>query len=117
MWRKRENSSLLQNFTMFTNAKAYNSATDLWDLPKILNCFSYLRSFVTDAIATSSGDDCIRIFQQVIHNQIVLQIFYVWYCTSQFRKLLYNTLANQSFAEPTETFQPLILLTTAQAAS
>ena len=80
MWRKRENPSLLQNFTMFTNAKAYNSATDLWDLPKILNfcnCFSYLRSFVIDAIATSSGDDCIRIFQQVIHNQIVLQIFYV----------------------------------------
>lgn len=39
------------------------------------NCFSYLRSFVTDAIATSSGDDCIRIFQEVIHNQTVLQIF------------------------------------------
>ena len=80
MWRKRENPSLLQNFTMFTNAKAYNSATDLWDLLEILNfcnCFSYLRSFVTDAIATSSGDDCIRIFQQVIHNQIVQQIFYV----------------------------------------
>ena len=84
------------------------------DFASFCNCFSYLRSFVTDAIATSSGDDCIRIFQQVIHNQIVLQIFYVWYCTSQFRKLLYNTLANHSFAEPTETFQPLILLTTRQ---
>ena len=81
MWRKRENPSLPHNFTMFTNAMAYNSATELWDLPKIpcifCNCFSYLRSFVTDTIATSSGDDCIRIFQQVIHNQIVLQIFYV----------------------------------------
>ena len=43
------------------------------------NCFSNLRSFVTDAIATSSGDDCIRIFQEVIHNQTVLQIFDVWY--------------------------------------
>ena len=80
MWRKRENPSLLQNFAMFTNALAYDNATKVRDLPKILhlcNCFSNLRSFVTDAIATSSGDDCIRIFQQVIHNQIVLQIFYV----------------------------------------
>ena len=45
----------------------------------LCNCFSNLRSFVTDAIATSSRDDCIRIFQQVIHNQTVLQMFDVWY--------------------------------------
>ena len=49
MWRKRENPSLPHNFTMFTNAKAYNNATDLLDLLLLLcNCFSYLRSFVTD---------------------------------------------------------------------
>ena len=34
--------------------------------------FLYPRSSVTDAIATASGDDCIRIFQQVTMTMVMI---------------------------------------------
>ena len=38
-----------------------------WNYTIWISVFFLIRSHVTDAIATAAGDDCIRIFEQVIN--------------------------------------------------